>query len=285
MVAGLIVTETGEPLAGQTPACGQSLVAPNVADTAAYAMAGVMRGGTGNASNPNDGTAYIGKTGTTDESIHTWMVGTSTTVSTAVWVGNIKGEQAMRNIRVQGQSGGLLRHRIFKPIAQALDPLYPGGAFPGPDPALLTGSPVEVPNVVGMTPEAAKQAIEEVAELVYEDGGQVDSDRPVGQVASTEPGAGASVSRGTTVRVFTSNGLAEEVPNVVGMDRNSAKNQLEGEDFTVSQVCVDAEDLGNPAPADLPAVDEVTSQDPPGGNYHNPATTTVTIRYYRPLCP
>jgi len=285
MVAALIVADTGEALAGQTPACGQSLAAPNVADTAAYAMAGVMNGGTGNASNPHDGTPYIGKTGTTDESVHTWMVGTSTQVATAVWVGNIKGKQAMRNIRVQGQSGGLLRHRIFKPIALAIDAYYPGSAFPGPDPALLTGSPVEVPNVIGMTPEAAKQAIEEVAELVYEDGGQVDSDLPAGQVASTDPGPGASVPKGTTIRVFTSNGLAVQVPDVVGQDRTSAKNQLEGEDFTVSEVCVDAEDLGNPAPADLPDVDEVTSQDPGGGTFHNPATTTVTIRYFRPLCP
>jgi hypothetical protein len=71
----------------------------------------------------------------------------------------------------------------------------------------------------------------------------------------------------------------------VGQDRNSAKNQLEDEDFTVSEVCVDDEDLGNPAPLDVPDVDEVTSQDPPGGSYYNPATTTVTIRYYRPLCP
>jgi membrane peptidoglycan carboxypeptidase len=284
MVANLVVAETGEVKAGQTPACGQSLVSPSVANTAAYAMASVMNGGTGGASNPQDGTPYIGKTGTTDESIHTWMVGTSTKVATAVWVGNIRGEQAMRNIRVQGQSGGVLRHRIFKPIAQAIDAIYPGSAFPGPDPALLTGSPVEVPNVVGMTPEAAKQAIEEVAELVYEDGGQVDSDRPAGQVASTDPGAGSSVSRGTTVRVFTSNGLAEQVPDVVGMNRMAAEAQLESQDFDVSQVCVDDGDLGIP-PATPPMIDTVVSQDPAGNSFKNPATTTVTIRYYEPICP
>jgi len=285
MVAALVVTETREPLAGQTPECGQSLVAPNVADTAAYAMAGVMNGGTGNASNPHDGTPYIGKTGTTDESVHTWMVGTSTRVATAVWVGNIKGKQAMRNIRVQGQSGGLLRHRIFKPIAQAIDSIYPGGAFAGPDPALLTGSPVEVPNVIGQTPEQARQAIEEIAELVYADGGQVDSDLPAGQVASTNPGPGASVPRGTTVTVYTSNGLAEEVPSVVGHQKNIAEGEITSAGFSVASECVDPADLGNPAPADLPPPNEVTSQDPAGGTFRNPATTTVTIRYYQPVCP
>jgi membrane peptidoglycan carboxypeptidase len=277
-----VIDPAGEPRDGQPIECEQSsLVSPGVANTAAYAMAAVM-GGTGSASNPNDGTPYIGKTGTTDESVHTWMVGSSTRVATAVWVGNITGKQAMRNIRVNGTSGGLLRHRIFRPIAQAIDSVYPGGGFPGPDPALLTGSPVEVPNVIGASLEQAKNAIE-LAELGFEHGGDIDSDLPAGQVAATDPGPGAAVPRGTTVRVYTSNGLAEPVPNVVGMERNAARDTLHDAGFAVDEVCVDDADLGNPLPP--PAIDEVTSQDPPGGSMHNPDSTTVTIRYYRPLCP
>src|SRR5690606_16918152 len=102
MIDSIVVVATGEVLAGEKAECGQSLVSPSVANTAAYAMESVMRGGTGSASNPNDGTPYIGKTGTTNGSIHTWMVGSSTAISTAVWVGNVQGEQALRNIRVNG---------------------------------------------------------------------------------------------------------------------------------------------------------------------------------------
>jgi membrane peptidoglycan carboxypeptidase len=276
-----IIDPSGDVLPGQTQKCGQSQVSPGVANTAAYAMAAVM-GGTGSASNPNDGTPYIGKTGTTDESVHTWMVGSSTRVATAVWVGNITGKQAMRNVRVNGTSGGLLRHRIFRPIAQAIDSVYPGGAFPGPDPALLTGSPVEVPNVIGASLEQAKNAIE-LAELGFEHAGDVDSDLPAGVVAATDPAGGSGVPRGTTVRVFTSNGLAEPVPNVVGMSRGAAEDALDDAGFDVDSVCVDDEDLGNPLPP--PDVDEVTSQDPAGGAMRNPDSTTVTIRYYRPVCP
>jgi membrane peptidoglycan carboxypeptidase len=276
-----IIDPSGDVLPGQTQKCGQSQVSPGVANTAAYAMAAVM-GGTGSASNPNDGTPYIGKTGTTDESVHTWMVGSSTRVATAVWVGNITGKQAMRNVRVNGTSGGLLRHRIFRPIAQAIDSVYPGGAFPGPDPALLTGSPVEVPNVIGASLEQAKNAIE-LAELGFEHAGDVDSDLPAGVVAATDPAGGSGVPRGTTVRVFTSNGLAEPVPNVVGMSRGAAEDALDDAGFDVDSVCVDDEDLGNPLPP--PDVDEVTSQDPGGGAMRNPDSTTVTIRYYRPVCP
>jgi membrane peptidoglycan carboxypeptidase len=278
MVDKVIVVETREVREGEPTACGQSLVSPGVANTAAYAMQAVM-GGTASASNPRDGTPYIGKTGTTDKSIHTWMVGSSTQVATAVWVGNVQGKQAMRNIRISGQQGGQLRHRIFQPTAQAIDRIYPGGAFPGPDPALMTGSPIEVPNLVGSSLEQATAALT-LAELGFEDGGQVDSDLPAGQVASTEPGPGAQVPRGTTVKVFTSNGLAKQVPNVIGLTPSAATTALEDLDFTVDEVCYDPLDVDE-YPTTPPPDNTVMTQDPPAGTWRNPATTTVTITYYR----
>jgi membrane peptidoglycan carboxypeptidase len=276
-----VVDAAGERHEGQARQCGQSLVAPGVADTAAHAMAAVLNG-TGSDSNPRDGTPYIGKTGTTDESVHTWMVGSSTRVATAVWVGNITGEQAMRNIRINGTGGGLLRHRIFKPIAQAIDSVYPGGAFPGPDPALLTGTRIDVPDVIGRTLEQARSALE-LAELGFEHAGQIDSDLPAGRVAAIDPSVGSAVSRGTTVRVYTSNGLAEPVPNVVGMSRSDAESTLSAAGFAVDSLCVDDADLGGPLPP--PTVDAVTNQDPGAGTMRNPATTTVRISYYQPICP
>ena len=279
-----VYDSSGEALPGETPKCGQSLVSPAVANTAAYAMQSVM-GGTASASNPNDGTPYMGKTGTTDKSVHTWMVGSSTRVATAVWVGNVRGEQAMRNIRVNGTSASLLRHRIFRPIAQAIDSRYPGAAFPGPDPALLTGSPVEVPNLIGSTLEQANAALT-LAELGFESAGEIDSDLPAGQVATTDPLPGSSVPRGTTVYVFVSNGLAKQVPNVVGMSPNAAKSALEAPElgFSVNEVCYDPTD--DQYPDDPPPDNTVMSQDPAAGTWRNPATTTVTITYYRNItCP
>jgi membrane peptidoglycan carboxypeptidase len=279
-----VFDRTGEELPGQSANCGQSLVAPNVANTAAYAMQSVMSG-TAAASNPNDGTPYIGKTGTTDESVHTWMVGSSRAVSTAVWVGNISGDQALRNIRVNGTQAAVLRHRIFRPIAIAIDARFPGGAFPAPDPALLTGTPVFVPdNLLGLTPEQAKAAIE-LVELVYEDGGQVDSDLPEGTVAATNPAPGTSVPRGTTVKVYTSNGQASEVPDVIGMTVPQATNELDDKGFeNVDTQCVDADDLGNPPPGDLPAPGTVAIQDPAAGAVLN-RNTTILLSVYQNSCP
>jgi membrane peptidoglycan carboxypeptidase len=113
-------------------------------------MAQVMvGGGTATRSNPNDGVEYIGKTGTTDSSNQTWVVGASTRVATAVWVGNIEGEYAMRSYRnTQGVQGGVIRHDIFRPIAAAVDrmPAYRGTNFPEPAAALLGGSAREFTN-------------------------------------------------------------------------------------------------------------------------------------------
>ena len=136
---------------------------------------------------PGDGTTYIGKTGTTDNAVHVWLVGSSTKVSTAVWVGNIKGKQSLRQIAVNGTQAALLRHVIFRPTAQAIDAFYPGGAFPAPDPALLKGNPVFVPDIRGLSMEAAKAAIE-LAELNFVKGKPIDSDLPVGTARVQRPG-------------------------------------------------------------------------------------------------
>jgi len=214
-----VVGPLGDELSGQPANCQQSLITPEVANTAAYAMEQVMSG-TAAASNPHDGTAYIAKTGTTDASVHTWMVGSSTRVATAVWVGNAKGKVALRNVAINGLNAAGLRHNIFRPIAVAVDKWKPGKAFPGPDPRLVAGSPVYVPEgLVGQTPEYAKQQIE-LVELTYKKAGEIDSDLPEGVVAKVDPGEGSKVSRGSEVKVYVSNGSASTVPDVVS-DRQS----------------------------------------------------------------
>lgn len=268
-----VVDRDGTDLGGQSADCGQSLVSPAVANTAAYAMAGVFKGGTASASNPGDGTTYIGKTGTTDNAVHVWLVGSSTRVATAVWVGNISGTQSLRKISVAGVQAALLRHRIFKPMAQAVDAIYPGGAFQPPDPALQKGSPVMVPDVTGMTPEQAKAAIE-LAELTYVDGGQVDSDRPVGTVASFSPGAGEAVSRGSDVTVYTSNGQSVAVPDVTGQVYADAKAALQSAGFSQVVRQCSIKPLGTTTPDN-----QVLSSNPAPGSVVN-KSSVVTLNTY-----
>jgi membrane peptidoglycan carboxypeptidase len=268
IIVDKIIDRDGNVKDGQNAQCGQSAVSPAVANTAAYAMAGVFTSGTATASNPHDGTTYIGKTGTTDNAVHVWLVGSSTKVSTAVWVGNIKGKQSLRQIAVSGMQAALLRHAIFRPMALAVDKIYPGGAFPPPDPAMLKGSGAIVPDVHGKTQEQAKAEIQ-LAELNYQKGPKVDSDLP----------AGESVPKGTTVVVYISNGLAEELPDVTGQDVTSAKNDLNNAGW--SNVVGSCETNPTPSPPDL----KVYKMDPAPGTVVN-KSTVITLHYYGvPSCP
>ncbi len=272
-----VIDRDGNVKPGQAANCGQSAVSPAVANTAAYAMAGVFTGGTANASNPGDGTVYIGKTGTTDNAIHVWLVGSSTKVSTAVWVGNIKGKQSLRQIAVNGVQAALLRHVIFRPTAQAIDAFYPGGAFPPPDPSLLKGNPVFVPDIRGLSMEAAKAAIE-LAELNFVKGKPIDSDLPAGTAAYSAPGAGTSVPRGTDVVVRPSNGQAAALPDVIGQQIDDAKDDLNGQGWLNVVGQCDVPEIGDPTP-----LGEVYAMDPEAGAVIN-KSAVVTLHYYGPPC-
>ncbi|HWM35243.1 MAG TPA: transglycosylase domain-containing protein [Pseudolysinimonas sp.] len=273
IIVDKVIDRDGNVKPGQNANCGQSAVSPAVANTAAYAMAGVFTGGTANASNPHDGTTYIGKTGTTDNAVHVWLVGSSTKVSTAVWVGNIKGKQSLRQIAVNGVQAALLRHVIFRPVAQAIDSYYPGGAFPPPDPSLLKGNPVFVPNVTGKTAEQAKAQIQ-LAELNYKKGKTVDSDLPAGTVVYTRPAAGDSVPRGTEVVAYLSNGQAAALPDVVGQDVSAAKNDL----INLGWSNVIADCKPNPDPVQ-PTSTIVVAMNPAGGSVVN-KSAIITLTYY-----
>jgi membrane peptidoglycan carboxypeptidase len=227
-----ITNDRDEVLPGQAQECSQA-IEPEVAATAAFALAGAMKNYAGN---PNDGTPMIGKTGTTDSSNQTWLMSSSTAVTTAVWFGNIVGKYSISRYA----SGLNNRHILAKPINAAANRLYPGGVFDDPAQRLITGAGITVPNLIGGSAENAESILKGL-KLGYADGGAVDSDQPAGVVVSTDPGADAIVARGQTVTVYTSNGSSGSMPDVVsaGQDFSSAKNFLTDKGFTnVSETCV-----------------------------------------------
>ncbi len=134
-----VVTPTGKVLPGQPKKC-QSAIAPNIASTVAFALAAVMKSGTGTPGNPKDGVPIVGKTGTTDNAQQNWLIATTTKVALAVWVGNWDGgNQSLRRIRIAGTNGYNTKFNIFRATMQSLDadPAYRGGDFPAPDPQFL----------------------------------------------------------------------------------------------------------------------------------------------------
>jgi membrane peptidoglycan carboxypeptidase len=219
-----IVKADGTELTPPASNCTQS-VTPEVAHAMTYAMQQTFAGGgTATASDPETGIAHIGKTGTTDGAKDTWMIGASTKAATAVWVGNVVGDANLRDLDFDSGGAATARHRIWPRIMEVADNKYGGDDFPEPDASFFKQVLVDVPQVVGLSLEEAKKALES-AGFVFQDGGQQDSNLPAGTVSGTDPSGQAG--RGATIRVFTSNGNGTTVPDLTGMNQQQAKSALD----------------------------------------------------------
>jgi membrane peptidoglycan carboxypeptidase len=266
----------GNDLPEKVPArsCTQVLD-PAVAATAAYALKGVMSGGgTGSQANPGDGTQVIGKTGTHEQS-QTWMIESSTAVTTAVWVGNSTGTAPLSKNYAHGTQLSNLRYAIARNIQRTANDLYPGGMFPNPATDLTKVVYVDLPNVVGMPIDQAQASLE-AAGFTVSVGDPVDSDQAANIVASQDPGPG-KVASDTPITLHPSNGQGAPVPAVSG-NVQAAQAQLNGAGFTnvALGTCTRDDSLnGNDTKA--------TSTDPAAGTVTNKGTQ-VRVNFSKKEC-
>ncbi len=271
IIVDRFVDRDGNDLGGQESECRRELSA-EVAAAAAAPMQAVYNVGTATASRTGDGLPIIAKTGTTDSSNQTWVVGSSTRVSTAVWVGNVVGRVPIRSY----PSGGQLRHQIFRVAQGAINAQYGGGSFGTPPARLLTGSGVTLPDVAGQTLEQAKALLEGLG-FRFAQGGQADSDLAEGLVVSASPEVGTLLARGTTVTVTTSLGNLIALPDVVtaATDYATAESTLNDAGFAiVNEACFELEPDADPL---LDGI--VTAQNPAAGSkvkYETAVTLTVS---------
>ena len=214
--------------------CSQA-VTPEVAAGMTKAMQAVMNGGTGGASSTGDGVPLAGKTGTTDSGVHTWMTGFSSTVGTAVWVGNVSGSTSIRKVTLNGKAGGLVRHEIWRTIMKSANKTYPGQKFDAPPQDMIDATFMQIPSVAGQVPDVAAQniiAADLNAKIMIN---AVSSTKPAGTVAYVKPKAGSSVPRGTMVMIYISKGGLTKIPDVRGMTTAEATATLNSAGFpTVS---------------------------------------------------
>lgn len=127
---------------------------------------------------------------------------------------------------------------------------------------------VDVPAVVGLTLEAARQRL---AALDLElSSVEIESDRPEGEVVGQSPDAGTSVAPGTTIELTVSSGETDGVtlPNVVGQLRQDAIDTLR--DLGLVPVVVEQETTIQPQDG------RVIDQDPVGGDAV-PSGSSVTL--------
>jgi len=272
-----ITSPEGKTIAGQPKSCSVAL--PSDLDAAVgYAMEGVFNSGTATAARP-PGVSVLGKTGTTNSSVQTWTVGSTTKVSTAVWIGNASGQvstRATRSLRPAcvGSYVATLRNCVFKQTMLAVDAAYPPGAFPTSPAQYLTGNTKPLPNFAGQSVASATAQLQALTFSVTVAPGTVASAEPAGTVASTNPAAGTRLSSGYDITINVSDGsLAKTVPsNLVGESFSNAENDIENAGFvTPSVTCVAA--TGGPFNSNA---GKVVSTNPAAG-WTGPASTVVQV--------
>nr|WP_315266878.1 transglycosylase domain-containing protein [Microbacterium lemovicicum] len=199
------------PLPART--CTQ-VIDPKVAAAAASALQGVMdRGGTGNRANPYDGTPVLGKTGT-HERLNTWMIESSTKVSTAAWVGNSDGFSDVFTRYFDGTKLSDLRYGLARGVQEVADFVYGGDDFPDVDSSFTRQRFDDLPNVIGQSIDQATSTLRNAGFDVTV-GDAIDSAEPEGTIAAQEPGAGRAVA-GSNITISPSNGQGATVPGVTG---------------------------------------------------------------------
>ncbi|SFK48321.1 Stk1 family PASTA domain-containing Ser/Thr kinase [Cellulomonas sp. KH9] len=129
---------------------------------------------------------------------------------------------------------------------------------------------VAVPTVAGMSQEEAVQTIRD-ADLIPEPAQEPSDDVPAGSATRTDPAAGETVEKETSVKVYISTGPSEvTVPDVAGQTEAEAVAALEAAGLTVSPTR---------QPEDNPSVPKgrVTKTDPPADS---PAKAGATVTLY-----
>ncbi|MGO1545796.1 MAG: transglycosylase domain-containing protein [Microbacterium gubbeenense] len=228
----------------------------NVAATTAYTMSRVMEGGqTGSGANVGDGIPTFGKTGT-HEGIQSWMIQTTSNVTSAAWIGNASGgvRNGQGDLFLNGLDG--IRYTMSREIQAAANAKYGGEAFPEPDPGLTKVVEKQVPNVSGMSVDEATSVLRGEGFQVRT-GDSIPGEQDKGLVEGTNPSGKAPA--GSLITLLISDGKGSiEIPDVSGMSPGKAYSELFELGLRVELTACKT----NP---DAPAGGRVTSTDPSAG--------------------
>lgn len=199
-------TEHSVPDAG----CRQA-ISPDLAHAVAYGLSFVWDGTAKKVPRLPDGRPASGKTGTTSANEHTWFVGFTRQLSTAVWVGHPQGMIPMHNEVINGVYrryvyGSDIAAPAWRAFMVPASTGMPVEGFPAPPSSMVNGVQVTVPQVAGMTPTAATQTLKAAGFHVKTADGAVYSNYPAGTVAETSPGGGTRTVRGSVITLTLSQG-------------------------------------------------------------------------------
>ncbi len=242
-----------------------------VASTAAYTLQGVMTG-TGVGARIGDGVPVFGKTGI-HQYLHTWMDGSSSKVTTVVWVGNVKGEFELNKRNVAGYPLSRIRNSIWPKMQGAANAKYGGDAFPAPDSALTKQVLKDLPSVIGMSVDQATQTLQG-AGFTVSVGDAVDGVEAAGTITQQNPGAG-KVAAGSTITISPSNGNGVAVPAVSGKPGDAVQALRAAGFGQVDLQCTQSDGAGNDG--------TVTGTNPAAGTIVN-RSAQITVQFQAKKC-
>ena len=202
-----VVGPDGKPIVPPDVKCSQ-VIRAEVADGVAFALTNVMENGTGRYL--DIGRPVAGKTGTSQNNTHMWFAGFTPQVVSAVWTGSADVDVPLQSFTINGVFkrfwyGGDISGPIWEDfMTRALEP-YPVVGLPKASAAMINGSQLRVPNVVGLglSVRDAEWAINDAGfqyvksnETIYQGG------VAAGQIIQQTPTAGSTMSPGGTVTIY-----------------------------------------------------------------------------------
>ncbi|MFE6236298.1 transglycosylase domain-containing protein [Cellulosimicrobium sp. NPDC057862] len=139
-----VLSSDGEELPVPAADCKANAIDPAVANTVTYALEQVLTQGSGRGNGLADGRPAAGKTGTANNNTHTWFIGYTPQVVTAVWIGNAESDVPMnmldtgRWFTINGKSrsfwyGSSLAAPTWRDYMNQILAGKPAPGFSGPD--------------------------------------------------------------------------------------------------------------------------------------------------------
>ncbi|WP_305140233.1 PASTA domain-containing protein, partial [Thomasclavelia cocleata] len=142
------------------------------------------------------------------------------------------------------------------------------------------GNYTVISDYLGMDVEKAKEVLNNLGFKVYIDEKQ--SEKPQGTVIEQSLQKGHKIDPDETDRTITltvSKGLEIEIPNVVGMEINTAKSRLESKDFKVVLSKLSTDSLSDEEIERI-EINRVMKQSPESFGTVNKKGETITLYYY-----
>ena len=204
-----VTDSDGRPLQVPEANCRQA-ISPEIASAMNFALSHVWQG-TGRSIGALPDRVSAGKTGTTTHNEHTWFVGYTPQLAAAVWTGYAEGMIPVQGKTINGRyyrvvygsdfSGPTWR-RFMVGANEGLEVL----TFSEPNPAQVVGVKVTVPEVSGMSVDAATSTLRGAGFHLRTAENTPFSGVPAGNVAWTDPAPGTRLTKGSLVTLVISAG-------------------------------------------------------------------------------